>query len=303
MTISRKQFDDLAQAYLRHLEVHAKRSTYQLAKVHVDGLRDIWGFGIVGEKLSAHTIDEWVMGSRLNGNVAATINSYLRTLRAILLRGGVDEPRVLMLRETRPVVSILTDTEADRLLAAAADQRSEADVHRDTLMLLLGLDAGLRHQEIVHATWRDFDGDSKMDRGEIRVTAKAGWTPKSYQDRVIPTTRRLWSCAMDTMRLVGGENGDWVFPLDARLGCLYPVTSMYDRVIPLFTRAGLYDADRRPGLHMLRRTWASNLLSSSADLETVRQLGGWSSIEVVQRYLGTTTQRKRDAIAMLEERR
>jgi site-specific recombinase XerD len=67
----------------------------------------------------------------------------------------------------------------------------------------------------------------------------------------------------------------------------------------VFEEAGLYDRSRKTGLHMLRRTWASSLLAAGVDLETVRELAGWSDLEVAQRYLASTNDLKRHAIARL----
>lgn len=272
--------------YLEHLRVRAKASTLSLAQYHCVRLTSLWdgrdASGAPARYLTDAMVDRWVDEQKRRGMRPASINSYLRTLRAILLGAGIPEPRIVLLREMRRPAEILTDEELDCLLAGATEARDE-------LMLLLGAHAGLRHQEIVHLLWSDFDSEFS----QVRVRAKRGWTPKSYEERGVPATRLLADAAR---RLESEDGGEWVFPEGSGPR---PVPALYDRVVPLFVHAGLYDPERKPGLHMLRRTWASNLLARGADLETVRQLGGWRSIEVVQRYLGTTSQRKRDAIALL----
>ena len=37
------------------------------------------------------------------------------------------------------------------------------------------------------------------------------------------------------------------------------------------------------GLHVCRRTWATTLAETGANAEVIRRLGGWSSLEVIQR--------------------
>ena len=66
-----------------------------------------------------------------------------------------------------------------------------------------------------------------------------------------------------------------------------------------FKAAELYDPELRPGLHALRRTWASQLLKLGADVETVKELGGWSSLAVMEHYLRSDEETKRRAIELL----
>ena len=51
---------------------------------------------------------------------------------------------------------------------------------------------------------------------------------------------------------------------------------------------------------MCRRTFASHLLSGGADLKTVMELAGRSTIEAVQRFLASTDELKVGAMSMLE---
>ncbi len=59
-----------------------------------------------------------------------------------------------------------------------------------------------------------------------------------------------------------------------------------------------FDHRERKGLspNVLRRTFASELLGRGADIETVRELGGWADLVTVQRYLASTSERKRSAV-------
>jgi len=66
----------------------------------------------------------------------------------------------------------------------------------------------------------------------------------------------------------------------------------------LFDR--LYRPEARAGLHMLRRSFASHVLARQADIETVRELGGWSDLSVVQRYVASTEELKRKAVEGLD---
>jgi len=51
--------------------------------------------------------------------------------------------------------------------------------------------------------------------------------------------------------------------------------------------------------HDLRHTFASRLVESGVDVETVRELLGHHSITVTQRYTHSTDERKRKAVELL----
>jgi site-specific recombinase XerD len=60
-------------------------------------------------------------------------------------------------------------------------------------------------------------------------------------------------------------------------------------------------ACKRAGLvgvspHVLRHTFASRLVMSGVDLKTVMELGGWSSLEMIQRYAHLSASHKAEAI-------
>jgi integrase len=145
--------------------------------------------------------------------------------------------------------------------------------------------AGLRHSEIAHLEWDD------LANGTVHVRAKNGWSPKSHADRIVPMGPKLraayWQHASRRLRL-GGRDGS-----------LFSVCDFTDGVRTAFQRAGLYNPEHKSGLHALRRTYASFLLGSGVDVETVRELGGWADLKTVQRYLASTDDLKRAAVENL----
>jgi integrase len=151
------------------------------------------------------------------------------------------------------------------------------------MMIPIATHAGLRHNEILHLHIRDVAGD------QLHVAAKAGWTPKTHEERSVPINRLL-KLALESH--IAGLNDTrpsaWLFP--GRDGHL---VAAVDPVRDAFKRAALYDPALKPGLHMLRRTFATQLLAAGADIETVRQLGGWKNLKTVQRYVTSADATKR----------
>ena len=52
--------------------------------------------------------------------------------------------------------------------------------------------------------------------------------------------------------------------------------------------------------HDLRHTWASRLGEKGVDDRTLQELGGWKTLEMVQRYSHTNDRRKAEAVKLLE---
>jgi hypothetical protein len=48
--------------------------------------------------------------------------------------------------------------------------------------------------------------------------------------------------------------------------------------------------------HVLRHTFASRLVMARVDLRTVQELGGWSSLDLVQRYAHLSASHKAEAV-------
>jgi integrase len=57
-------------------------------------------------------------------------------------------------------------------------------------------------------------------------------------------------------------------------------------------RAGIQDLH----LHDLRHTWASRLAMAGVDLLTIKELGGWKTLIMVQRYAHLSPDHKRQAL-------
>jgi site-specific recombinase XerD len=280
---------DLLLDYTAHLRARSKRASVEQAEVHSELLRRHFGREFNVSQMGQRDLDGFISAREATGKKAATINGSLRVLRAAI-NFAVEEGhlkkaplKVKMLREARSLPTILSLEDVDRLVAVGTPPAP--------LAILLAGHAGLRHTEIRHTKAHDV----RLREGEIRVTPKpeVGWTPKSYYERAIPLSRPLRRALEYTADL---HRQQWLFPSSVQYSGM-PIVTLNTAVRETFEKAGLYDRSRKTGLHMLRRTFASTLLANGADLKTVMELGGWSSLEVVQRYLASTDELKRGAIA------
>lgn len=283
---------DAMRAYIVGLRARGKSSSVRQAEVHAETLRRHVGAGFDVRELTVDHVDAFATARLAEGVSRASVNGSLRYLRAALRRaveaGRLESAtRVRLLRETRRVPRVLCESEV-RLLLDHANEPFD-------LTLLLAAKAGLRHQEIRHLQWRDVD----LDREIVAVSAKPagpalplGWTPKAHTERAVPMAPSLRARIADFAAGDCHSRTDWLFP--GREGC--PRRSVAPPVREIFKSTGLYDPDAKLGLHQLRRTWAS-MVARTGDLPALMRLAGWADLAAAQRYLGTTDERMREALA------
>ena len=171
-----------------------------------------------------------------------------------------------------------------RLIDATEDRRYRVAIS-------LAADAGLRIGEIRALPWSDVN---QLTR-EINVawsydTQNNLGEPKSWERRTLPMTDRLWLELRNVRQL-----GPLVFSrLDGK-----PIgyDAVRDRIHELYVAAKV-EAPLKPW-HALRHSFGTEMANRGVDIETLRDLMGHKSIETTQRYLHTTRDRKRAAIARL----
>jgi integrase len=268
--------------YLLHLERSKKEASWRTAKHQLGSIVHHLGEGMDASLLTAPSLDMYKALER--GRVAPeTINGRLGALRSALrwaVRVGTLTTlpcQVDLLRVGRKRRRILSKDEVNQLIRYS---RPPFD-----LMVRLAAYSGLRHQEILHLTREDID----FETGRLWVTAKKGWTPKSYHEREIPMHRSELVPQLDKW-ITQGAGAEYLFEITGS-----PRKNVTQPIKKVFVTADLDDPLIKPGLHSLRRFWATSLCRVT-DMETLRQMGGWSSLAAVQHYLGSDEAAKRKAI-------
>ncbi len=173
--------------------------------------------------------------------------------------------------------------ESDRLLAGAEGQWRT--------MILLGLRAGLRINELIALRWDDVD----LVAGRV-VVRHGSWegiigTPKGSKAVEVPLTEETCH-ALSTLpsrfarKLVfTGDKGAML----TRGSCNSPLWRAC-------RKAGL----REVGWHTLRHSFASQLAMAGVSLKAIQELGRWASFAMVLRYAHLTPAVRRDAVALLD---
>jgi integrase/recombinase XerC len=225
--------------------------------------------------LAAMTRDE--LGKRSQGRALAAVRSLFRyACREGLLAANpaqsVKTPKVpkTLPRHLRP-------GEVENLLEAPAAGDGPLAL-RDRAILELLYAAGLRVSELVGLDWRDIDLSARV----LRVMGKG------RKERMVPFGRpaqealKRWLDVWEEVRARGGlwEDDDDPVLLNFRGGRLTDrsVRNILDRWVDSAAVA------RGVHPHTLRHTFATHLLENGADLRTIQELLGHSSLSTTQKY-------------------
>lgn len=168
---------------------------------------------------------------------------------------------------------------------------------RTYVAALLGIDAGLRHSEVLGLRWEDI----RLDEGKYgcAVIANRRWNgvdgpPKHGKHRRVPLSLRLRDALLVLKRVSPSRYvilTHWGKPVDSHA------------TIPRWF-AEACDVDGVPrGVHILRHTFATDALRSGVNLRILQKLLGHSSIAITERYLHTTSAELDDAVLTITRAR
>lgn len=222
--------------------------------------------------------------SRLDvGRKPATINRELACLKhmyTIAMKNGraranpVRESKLL--REDNQVTNVMSREHEALLLEQAAPH-----IRR---VVVCALETGMRLGEILDLKWDQVD----LSRRLIRVVRT-----KTGRAREIDITDRLAAVLSQQPR---GHEGHVFRGRDGKA-----ILSVKEGYMNALDRAGL--SQKRYRFHDLRHTFATRLVEAGADLITVQQLLGHSTIVTTQRYAHPSADARRAAMARLSHDR
>jgi integrase len=271
-------FDQAKAEFLKWAEANKRPRTARTYRQCLESLEQFFKGKRLGE-ISPFDLERYKR-ARIDAGVTVMVNRELQCFRAMVNRcrdwgkyeGANPAVKVKPLKESQGRLRYLEPEEEGRLLAAAHEPLRT--------IILTGIYAGLR-VESEALTLRRPSVDLK--RGLLTVESAYA---KSGKARTIPLNRPL-RAALAAL-LAQERAGEWVFV--TREGS--PFRSI---------RTAFQTACRRAGLkgvtpHVLRHTFASRLVMARVDLRTVQELGGWSTLDLVQRYAHLSPAHKAEAV-------
>jgi integrase len=196
-----------------------------------------------------------------------TVNRFLTTFRAAL-RKAQDEwewidrvPKIKAVKGTVSRIRWITQDEADQLIA-------ELPWHL-AAMARFSLETGLRRANVTHLEWSQVD-----------LARKTAWIlgndTKNGKSLAVPLSDRAMQVLKEQQAVQQESPCKWVFAKAGR-----PVHQTGTRAWrEALDRAGIENFR----WHDLRHTWASWHVQNGTPLHVLQELGGWSSLKMVQRY-------------------
>ncbi len=213
------------------------------------------------------------LSKKTQGRILAAVRSLFRfACREGRLANNPAE-RVRAPKQAKTLPRHLRPGEIENLLESADGK--EALALRDRAILELLYAAGLRVSELVGLDWQEVDLDSRT----VRVLGKGG------KERMVPFGKpaaealRAWFAAWEGVRGMAAGVDEPVF-LNHQGGRLSArsVRRVLDRYVDRVALAsGVHP-------HTLRHTFATHLLEGGADLRSIQELLGHSSLSTTQKY-------------------
>lgn len=250
------------------------------------------------EDLDAGTITAFLASlERDRGSSVRTRNARLAALRSFFSFAALRHPehawliqRVLaipLLRATKGIVSFLTGTEVEALLASP--DRSSESGRRDHALLLLAVQTGLRVSELTHLRCVDVE----LGRGpHVRTLGKG------RKERATPLLPETVKVLASWIREREGQPSELLFP--GRGGGTLSPDAVQRMVAKHAARAG----ERCPTLrgkrvtpHVLRHSAAMALLSGGVDQSVIALWLGHERLETTDLYVHADLALKERALA------
>lgn len=260
---------------------------YLTAKAHLRSIEDVRRFcRSLDPYLAQLTLDQingdvvWgvTQGLLAKGNKPATVNRHLAVIRG-LLRMAQDEWQWI---DNAPRIRLLSgEVERDRWLTREeADRLTKACPPHLAALVRFALATGCRAKEITGLEWERVD----LDRATAWLNHTKNGTPRG-----VPLNRD----AVAVLKEQQGKHHQFCFTYEGR-----PIRWQVSNHawVKAVKRAGL--ADLR--FHDLRHTWASWHRQAGTSCDELKDLGGWKSRTMVDRYAKFATEHLSVAAARIE---
>lgn len=243
-------------------------------------------------KISDYRLRQYRKHRTDEGASQATINRELSTLSHLLKQAASkdwgwmkqdDLPKIPKEPEARKKIRVLTPEQRKRLLSAAAADQNE----RAWLFVLFGLNASMRHSEIVARRYDEVDFENCV----IWINkAKAG-------ERQQPITPALRDALLRQQKMEDDPEG-WIFPSIKKRTKTPHRRDMRVPFARIVKRAGLDPKLCTP--HVMRHTAITALVMAKTDIPTIQKISGHKTAAMVLHYVHVFGDHVHDAIRALD---
>lgn len=265
------------EAVVRYLEIKASLRSFRDVRRICRQLDPYLG-NLTLNQINGDVVWSVIQGELRKGNTPATVNRYLATMRS-LLRMARDEwqwldsvPKIRLLPGEVERDRWLTHVEATRLVAACPPHLGS--------IVRFALATGCRAREILDLEW---------DR--VDVQRKTAWINKTKNGT--PRGVPLNEDAVTVLREQIGKHAQYCF------------TYRGEPIRANVSNKAWFSALKKAGLsnfrfHDLRHTWASWHRQAGTSCDELKELGGWKTRSMVDRYAKFATEHLAHAAKRIE---
>ncbi len=265
------------EAVVRYLEIKARLKSYRDVKRICENLHPYLG-DLMLNQINGDVVWLVIEKELKKGNMPATVNRYLAVLRG-LLRMARDEwrwidhiPKIRMLTGEVERDRWLTKEEADKLLAVCPDHLAA--------VVKFALATGCRAREILGLEWNRVD----LNRNTAWLNQTKNGTPRG-----VPLNKSAVAVLTDQV----GKHPKFCFTYNSE-PIRYNISN--HAWITALKKAELEDFR----FHDLRHTWASWHRQAGTSCDELKELGGWKTRSMVDRYAKFATEHLAHAASRLD---
>jgi integrase len=258
--------------YIADRKAHNKLEAAENARVVLSEFRELLPTVKTVRGISKEHLTQFCYRLRESGLSDRTVSNKYNRLRSFLKFAEHD---VKLSKDDRPkyekkLPTIYKKAEANALLKHADDYMRVA--------ITMGLQLGLREQELMHAEFSDVNRDDKTFR--VRSKPAYGFKVKDSEERDVPMSSTLFKLLDEWERQQKRKHGGLILGIGK--GHTRPNGHLLRWLQRVAKRAGVKDAT----LHKMRRTYVTALVESGKmGLRTAMAFAGHSDLESTLRYL------------------
>lgn len=267
------------QDYLLNVRRYSSNTVSSYSFDICDFTKFIRGLGKIFKDIKVDDVKSWILDLTERQIGKRSIKRKMSSLKSfyawMYLQKKVDSDPfeyVHSPKATHALPDFFSEKEIDSLLTAN-EKRTDKLKDRDQALLMLMFASGLRASEVVNLTFNQVDFDNRI----MKVSGKGN------KDRLVPFTN---SAKESMLNYINGlrkdllkEDTKYIF-LNSK-GNKMTVRGLEYILDEIEAKTGLYGKIHP---HMLRHSFATKMLNRGADLRTIQELLGHSSIETTSIY-------------------
>jgi integrase/recombinase XerD len=275
----RKALDDYKTVYMPYRNF-AQRTRVEYLNdlndfidfIEKSGIIHVRELGIPGVERFVANLEQKGLTSLTRKRKVVSIRSFLSFLyQDGYIETNISKKVILPFAESR-MPQVLTQAECDQLLSACADNS------RDTAIIELLLQTGIRLSELVHLTLNDIELERIIETGEkhygfIRIQGGRG------KDRIIPLNTRACLTLRNYLNTRDDAESNILFL--NRFGETLGERGVQKMLGKYLKKAGIGKAS----IHTLRHTFGAQHLAKGATLKTIQNVMGHTDIRSTSMYV------------------